>query len=322
MQNNDKLVIHVVDSSWEPISGCLEQYGCNCENVIILDLYDLNKRDEYLDEIAKIELRNPDGKKIEVGENNEYTGFYYRGQSNEAWDFNSGLYRFLNKERNAEKIKVDWDVRKFNKLTEKLNEIFSQIEVGKKNKLPRHDLQHLAAKTGYIDLTSDPFVAYLFANINRPKEVNGRIFVLVARKNEDPTKSDTLWSIKKKDNYYVVGEKVGYLSKATAYKAVAKKRIEAQSGYFLHYYGDEAGLKLSYKKDFTYSLLITGAVRPQDEYKIYPDKNPNLNEEQKKIAQETESLIKEVLGEKINNEDREYESKIIFDAINEIRDEL
>jgi hypothetical protein len=33
-------------------------------------------------------------------------------------------------------------------------------------------------------------------------------------------------------------------------------------------------------------------------------------------------LIKEVLGEKINNEDREYESKIIFDAINEIRDEL
>ena len=69
-------------------------------------------------------------------------------------------------------------------------------------------------------------------------------------------------------------------------------------------------------------FLPTHVHEASDEYKIYPDKNPNLNEEQKKIAQETESLIKEVLGEKINNEDREYESKLIFDAINEIRDEL
>lgn len=274
-----------------------------------------------------------------VGNGKEYSRLLFRGQRKEKRKINSGLYRFLTApdalkkaatelygkemaEQYDDLYKMKWDVEKFLKLARVKNEQYSIFykqysSLDGFSLIGGHDLQHLGGMTEYIDLTPNKDVAFGFANHRREEGENSRISVFIEKpefKYYDGIKVQSLSSVWTLDytsrGVFKVGRKIGYLSKAEGISDIAKMRIEAQDAYFLNYYGDDkSGLSLEYEPDCTFSILSQATYT--DEYKLYPDKNPALSEEEKKTFEKYRDIADKIINGVIK-EDQDKIAKLIF----------
>lgn len=313
-KDNFHLIICICENAWIPLKEYIEKEGLSgvVEFKICDEIYTSESKfrsiSEMIDESEK-RLKETDG---------AFERFLFRGQSNEAWNVSSGLYRYLNNNSDARKI-IGGDgltIGDFQKIAFKLLDVFAPHKFKNLHELfTDHDFQHLRALTEYVDLTEDYMVAFKFANLEHKNDVLSRIFVFAEKHNEQGTHD--IWTVKNIADKLVVDKKYGHGMKAFGTNSLARDRIEAQKGYFFNVSGSTNKPSLELYRGDTYSFLTNVAMNDQTismyDQELYPDHKAGLDkdtdEKYKAIIKDLESI----LG--INNE---KEVSALLDIIREM----